>query len=193
MIKRIIAISIISLSFIGSFLFAQDSVSEIKLTDIYSKYGLSFKYPSGMKLSEEGFPTGIATEHTGIVSGALYPNEKSFHTVKISWMELMSEEGKGEEFLEPGLEAGYELISGLVSGSKNFIKKDKTEIIINGHKLLYQFYECQVKDLSVYGILGSWYCDKSKRAFTFNAGYNKKEEVLSLFGSYIKSFICHTE
>ncbi len=191
MTKKVVML-IISLFFISSFSFAQDSLLEIKLTDTYSKYGVSFKYPSGMKLSEEGFPMGIPTEHKGLISGEIYPGEDC-HLLRISWLELASEEGKGKEFLETGLGAGYELIKGLVNGSTNFIKKDKIEIIINGHKLLYQFYEGQVKDLSVYGILGSWYCDKSKRAFTLNVGYNKREEVLPLFERYTASFTCHTE
>jgi hypothetical protein len=161
---------------------------QINLTETYAKYNIIFKFPVGMELKEYGFTEVKPGEnHSGIILGEFYPKEDIYNLIKISWIWLVPNDGQTNLLIEDGLKAAFKLMD---SEKAQIIAKDKKETILNGHRLLYQFYEYKINNLTLYGVLSSWYCPESKKSFTLNVGYSK-ENVFPLFQKYLDAFICH--
>ncbi len=69
--KNIVALGIIVVAIVSFVYFSPDPAR----FETYSRFGLSFEYPEGMELSEQGMGgVGIATITAGIVQGTLVTN-----------------------------------------------------------------------------------------------------------------------
>ncbi|MCK4859515.1 MAG: hypothetical protein KAS87_03035 [Candidatus Omnitrophica bacterium] len=156
----------------------------LALINTYSKYGLSFKYPSGMKISEIGMLEKTLTENSGQIVGKI-SKKNVFHILIIAWQ-------KTEVSNIDDAMAGA-----LGSMERQGVKvniKEKGELIHKGYKVTYQIYEAYGKAKEgpdhIYGIFGIWYCDQTKKRYVVNIMYDKKD-VLPLFQKYLDSFACH--
>lgn len=177
---------------------------DFNLTKLYSKHSLQFYYPDGMVVKSKKWMSGswfssTSDEKSGIINGEYYPNEEIYNVIKISWLKpkeiklglfALKGENDEEKIVKQGLDAGYKLMSDLIDSSQEFIKNEIVTMIANEHKLIYQNYIVKISNKTFYGILGSWYCNKTQRAFTFNVGYSK-DSILELFQQYVDLFKCH--
>lgn len=169
----------------------------IDLTEKYSNYGFSFKYPKGMQIEEMGFLDEYAADETsGILVGEYYPNEEDALFIKISWIKMPTPHSSEEEYslLDAGINASFDLLSEVIKSANSFTKKEKREMKINNMRVLYQEYLLDFSsedypNRKLYGVTSSFYCYKSRRAYTFNLAYSKNES-LSLLQEFLRNFNC---
>lgn len=146
----------------------------------YSKYGLSFEYPKGMSISEQGMLESTATSSSGIVLGELSNYEDELITV--GWLTIVSPPD-----LEVSMSAGFE---GMEAEG---VDVDKGQLVTStkaGHTMKYQYFTATAEGETFYGIFGVWYCGTSDRFYELILMYSE-QDVLSTFQQYLDSFVCH--
>ena len=164
----------------------------------FSKYGFSFQCPKEYLVWQDGLLDEEATEQSGLVQVA--PEEDEFPLFAVSWIRTW------QYGLEGGLVAGYDGVKnwegiGTVTRGQ-IVETSKTGprmLYQQGHRTLYQYYIAltETQGEVVYGILCTFYCPDTQRAFSLvtmpktNAGNASQQQALDVFDGYINSFICH--
>jgi len=178
----------------------EDTVQTLTSTEVksFSKFGFTFEYPKNFSIWVDKLLDEEADENSGIVQVA--PAAKEYPLFAVSWVKTW------EWGLDGGLEAGFEGINNL-DGIGSIVKGDLQQSTKTGHRMLYQaghpliyqYYTAAEEESGgkVYGIVGSFYCDKTQRVFslvTMNSTTNEPstEKALEDFEEYIESFICHS-
>ncbi len=180
---------------LSTVIYAFGSDRGINLLNTYSKYGISFKYPSDMV-----FASGDQSESNGELQGSCERTDVNLmHALELRWSEFSSESEEEKTALSDidslFEAAGFFTPYPVDPGSSNpmFVPKDKGAKKINGHKLVYKLYEYTKTDtVPVFSINSIWYCKESKRLFMFNVVFTEKN-ILPLFENYLASFSCHSK
>ena len=157
---------------------------ELELTETYSNYGFSFKYPSGMKITEEGVLEKIPSENSGAISGKISP-KGLYHVIAIVWVrrETFNADESISRFFDSMEKKGVRFVN----------KGSRGEMVHRGHKTTYQTYEAyaNVKGPNhLYGVVSVWYCNQTKKMYSLQVIHDKRS-VLPLFQEYLDLFVCH--
>jgi len=157
---------------------------KLTLTNTYSNYNISFKYPSDMEITEFGLLEEEPTNESGLIQGEI-EKEDLYHYFGVSWIKTMY-------FNVEGAIAGA--IASAESEGAEVTKKERGELEHMGHTVTYQIYEVYANAVKgpshLYGIIGVWYCDQTGRGFSINLMYSE-QDVLPLFEEYLDNFVCH--
>lgn len=163
-----------------TFMFPSVQAEAIQLTEIYSRYGFSFKYPKGMVLSELGVLEATATDSSGAVVGELEDQ-----VMAVSWVKTLQYD------LESAVEDGLTGTEG-TEGVSNFVRGDRGESAVKGHIFIYRFFTATIGGEKTKGIVSAWYCDDSTRLYSTSViSLEAGPEVFPLFEAYLDSFYCH--
>lgn len=157
---------------------------KLTLTNTFSGYNLSFKYPSDMNITELGLLKEKPTNESGLILGEIN-KEDLYHYLGISWIKTV-------HFDVGGAIAGS--LASMEDQGVEVSKKEKGELTHMGHEITYQIYECYAKAAKgpdhLYGVIGVWYCNQTERGFVINLMYDG-QDVLPLFKEYLDHFVCH--
>jgi len=157
---------------------------KLTLTNTYSSYNISFKYPSDMEITELGLLEEKPTNESGVIQGEIEKDDL-YHYFGVSWIKTIN-------FNVEGAIAGA--IASAESEGVEVTKKERGELEHMGHTVTYQIYEVYAEASKgpshLYGIIGVWYCNQTGRGFSINLMYNE-QNVLSLFKEYLNHFVCH--
>lgn len=152
----------------------------------YSKYGFSFEYPKKFPVTEIGLLENEANDNSGIVQVALENEELKLF--QVSYIKTVMWD------IEGSLAGGFQGMEG-AQGIASVETGELVETTKAGHRMLYQYYTVtSTEGDKIYGILASFYCDKSQKAFvpmTMNNTISAKQDVLEDFMNYLDSFVCH--
>ncbi len=161
-------------------------------TSTYSKHDFSFEYPTNTEIYENGLLGDLPDVNSGVITG-LYTSEDS-HSIIISWIvsDPPADNNAQDDLLTGGIKTGLGLLNPLLENADSLVEKDSGEASVEGHKLLYREYEIVSAGGALYGVIGSWYCNETRRLFTLNVIYGKESAVL-LLEQYLNTFVCHSK
>lgn len=163
--------------------------NEINLTEKYSKYGFSFRYPKGMEITEEGLIKEYPDNTSGAIFGEYHPNEKDVLFIGISWEKKKPPSSYEEErkLLNANID---DFLEGMMEEGMKIIKKEKGEIKINNKRVIYQEYFLEYPDRKLYGVIGYFYCYKNRKSYGFNLNYSRNNSLI-LLKEFLRSFDCY--
>ena len=178
---------------------SDETVKTLTSTEVksFSKYGFSFEYPRNFAVWTEGLLGSKPDADSGIVQVA--PEEQGAPLFAVSWVKTW------QWGLDGGLEAGFEGIRNLdgvdnieMGEIQDATKTGPRLLYKKGHPLLYRHYTAGTKTEgeTVYGIVGSFYCDETRRMFSLvtmssTTGTPSSEQAFDDFEVYLKSLVCH--
>jgi len=148
-----------------------------KGVETYNKFGFSFDYPADMEVKEEGFPR--FSEEANEEAGVLYLTKPELF-ISISWVTLESAD------LSLLLEGQKAYLWGVrTTSDKFYLGGARYSEQHMGHTRIEQRF-VTVGDYGTYGnrlnILGTWWCDKSKKVFEIDSGAKWKNATFIMYG-----------
>jgi CubicO group peptidase (beta-lactamase class C family) len=151
--KNIVALGIIVVAIVSFVYFSPDPAR----FETYSRFGLSFEYPEGMELSEQGMGgVGIATITAGIVQGTLVTNVVP-EIIGVIWFQ-----SEPASSLEDVLDMAFDQLGeGNIAESRgNLVSTMK-----DGYEMLRQDFMMNDEGTPLSGVLGTWYDSFAERIY----------------------------
>lgn len=164
----------------------------------FAEYGFSFEYPKDFGVRVDGLIDEVASEDSGLIQ--ITPNdEDDFPIFALSWVKTWA------SGLEGGLDAGFEGIGnweGIVSIEQGDLvettKSGRRMLYQAGHRLLYKYYTATTEfpNEIIYGIVGTYYCEDSKRQFSLvtmndTTKTPSLEDAVEQFEDFLDTLVCH--
>ena len=158
---------------------------KLNLTESFSNYGFSFKYPENMEISEKGYIEPLPNEDSGSLDCKLVTNE-FYHLCSIRW--IKAKEIDPDNLLDENLKV-MKKVADIVEGEKGKTK-------ISNYNVTYQKFELYLKTEEglkhLYGIEGAFYCQEGGRWFILTTAIDKEQvSILDLMEDYLNHFKCH--
>jgi CubicO group peptidase (beta-lactamase class C family) len=151
--KNIVALGIIVVA-IASLIYSSSDPARF---ETYSRFGLSFEYPEGMELSEQGMGgVGIATITAGIVQGTLVTNTVP-EIIGVIWFQ-----SEPAFSLEDVLDMAFnQLGEGNIAESRGNL----VTTVKDGYEMLRQDFMMNEEGTLLTGVLGTWYDSFAERIY----------------------------
>ena len=163
----------------------------------FSKYAFSFEYPRSYSIWTDKLLDTNPNEDSGMVQVA--PAEGGFPMFAVSWVKTW------EWGLEGGLEAGFEGIGNLEGieriemGDIQYVTKTGPRMLYQeGHPMLLRYYTATTETAgeTIYGMVGSYYCEDTQRMFSLVTANSttktpSSEQAFLDFEKYISTVVCH--
>ncbi len=156
--------------------------SEVSLDNNFSEFGISFSYPSSMKL-EKSERLDYSAE-TGALFGTCL-NETSYrdsHALGVAWFKGGQQYRDAKAYLD-------EFFNGMNASLKdaNMSSTPLGTSVINNYTIAYQNFTILFPDgANIYGVIGVW--DASGMSFSIDVIAGDKEAAGRLFREYVGSF-----
>jgi CubicO group peptidase (beta-lactamase class C family) len=149
----------------------------------FSKYGLSFSYPRGMKVIEAPSPFGgeVVSEESGFVQAYF---SYGYESISVMWYPKSN---------DMDLDSEIEGLFSLFKSEKNLIERGSIELLENaGQDIHYMSANVTENGYTTSGMIGCWYSEGTDRVvFTYiiadPLSYTQ-EEIRNMFFDHISTF-----
>lgn len=182
-LMAILLVAVVAVASVGVFIwwYTQKDSTPSSGFNTYSRYGVTFEYPKGMAITEQGMLESIATDSSGMIIGELSRDEDE--VIAVGWISMVTPPDDLTTSLADALEGMEDEDSAVDPGQ--LVNSTKA-----GHIMMYQYFTAAIEGDNVNGIWAVWYCDTNHRFYELGLMYTE-QNVLPKFQQYLNSFICH--
>jgi len=124
----------------------------------YSKYGISFDYPEGANIIEQGVLKDTPDAYSGVVSCG-WTEGAIEYTFAVSWVKTLYFD------IEAGFEGGFSAME--EKGASNLIRGERGNSTFKGQTLHYQLSEFDIDKKHFYGAMACIYFIELEKEFVF--------------------------
>ena len=155
--------------------------------DTYDNYGISFSYPKGLWVYEDGLETGRNTYDEGVVT---VQDSGAHESITVTWWYWGPETPDIPDILSFWINE----VSKDPTGSNLVVGVEHKRTLDNGHTATYipieydtVFEEISPAEVHLTGYLGGWYCDRTDRIILFDletrGGSDVADRMLAAFSA----------
>jgi hypothetical protein len=125
----------------------------------YSKYNISFNYPEGTEIDEQGILENEPDLNSGVVTCS-WGEGAIEYAFAVGWLKVLQFD------MDAGFEGSFEGME--EEGVINIVRDEREETILNGNTLYYETFECDESNKHYYGVIAMTNFEELEKVFIFS-------------------------